>query len=345
MTALDTIFGNTPAEAEDSESDKLLNLYKSRQELKKEFADLGDEQYRLKEFINEQEGVMARLQQKFDHLENLLFDPEWVNNIVTYYQLRGLNFRCEVKLAKFAEQLKQQREKKQHSQLLADWNELRRQEALGLESEIGEQRMQVQILEDQLQVERHRYTTMSGFLKIFRRHSATAILNSLEVTLELEQQNESDLLQRYDEVQNHEPPDTQGLNIATKRMINFIILAFAQQIYLHFEKDNVANMAKEAGEKSAGTINYGGKASCDEIVASVQKRIEALDSATDIAEVLQLRAKLIAEEAQFRTDDDAVPVAASVGTIYAIEASGAVKKSDAHLLGENYWNISNILSR
>ena len=345
MTGLDTIFGNTFTKAELSDSEKLLHLYKNRQELKKEFADLRKEQYRLKDFIKEQKGVMARLQQKFDHLENLLLDPEWANNIVTYYQLRGLNFRCEGKLAKFAEQLKQQREKKQHSQLLADWNELRRQEVLAIESDIGEQRMQVQILEDQFQVERHRYTTMSGFLKIFRRHSATAILNGLEVTLELEQQNERDLLQRYDEVQYREPPDTQGLNIATKRMINFIILSFAQHLYLHFEKDDVANLAKEAGEKSAGIINYGGKAACDDIVASVKKRIEALDSSADSADVLQLRAKLIAEKAQFRSDDDAVPVGASVGTIYAIDANGAVKKSDAHLLGENYWNISNILSR
>lgn len=345
MTGLDTIFGNTIARDEVSDSEKLLNLYKSRQELKKEYADLRNEQYRLKDFIKEQEGVMARLQQKFEHLENLLLDPEWVNNIVTYYQLRGLNFRCEGKLAKFAEQLKQKREKKQHSQLLADWNELRRQEALGIESDIGEQRMQVQILEDQLQVEQHRYTAMSGFLKIFRRHSATAVLNGLEVTLELEQQNERELLQRYDEVQNREPPNTQGLNIATKRMINFMILSFAQQLYLHFAKDDVANMAKEAGEKSVGMINYGGKASCDEIVASVKKQIEALDSVKDFADVMQLRARLIAETAQFRSDDDAVPDAASVGTLFAIDAKGTIKKSDAHLLGENYWNISNILSR
>ena len=343
VPSMDAIFGNTISKAEESE--KLLNLYNSRAELKKEFDDLRDEACRLKEYIQAQKATAAQSQQKLVDLENLLLDPEWVDNIVTFFQLRGLNLRCEGKLAKFAEQLKQQREKKQHSQLLAEWNELRRQEATVIENEIGEQRMQVQILEDQLQVERHKYTTMSGFVKIFRRHSATATLNGLEVSVELEQQSERDLLQRFDDVQNREPPDTQGLNIATKRMINFMILAFAQQLYLHFAKGDFVNMAKAATDQNAGSIDYGGKSLCNEIVAAVRKRIEALDSATDFADVLQRRARLIAEKAEFQSDDDAVPVAASVGTVFAIEANGVVRKSDTQLLGENYWNISRILSR
>ena len=55
----------------------------------------------------------ARLQQKLDHLEELLLDPDWAANVVVFYQLRSLALRCQRKLAKFAEQLKQQREQRQ----------------------------------------------------------------------------------------------------------------------------------------------------------------------------------------------------------------------------------------
>lgn len=347
MASLTAIFGSTADKDEGSEqeSEKLLNLYWNRAELKKEFARMRNEQFELKDRIKEREGATARLQQKLDHLENLLLDPEWVNNIVTYYQLRGLNLRCQGKLAKFAERLKQQREQKQHCELLDQWNAERAAEAEAIEREIGEQRMQVQLLEDRLQAERHRLATMGGLMKLFRGRSLTALLDRLASEIDAAQYEERSLLQRFDEVQNRQPPDTQGLDITTKRLINFMILAFAQQLFLHFREDEVAQLAKDAGDKSVGAINYGGKASCDAILKLVAERLDSLDKAADFADVLQQRAKLIAKSAKFRSDDDAVPISRTVETVFDIRTDGKVRTLDGNLLGENYWNLAGIVSR
>ncbi|MDH3350555.1 MAG: hypothetical protein OEM51_03330 [Gammaproteobacteria bacterium] len=344
MTSLTAIFGNTHEKPEE-ESEKLLQLYWNRAELKKEFAGLRKEQFRLQDCIKQQEGATARVQQKLDHLEQLLHDPEWVYNVAIHYQLKHLDLRCQSKLEKFAEQLKQQREQRQHAQLLADWNERRSEEALAVESQIGEQRMQVQVLEDQLQAERYRLAHMSGLLKFFRRRSVTAILDNLAASIHSAQEREEQLLRQYDEVQNRVPPDTQGLSIPTKRLINCMILAFAQQLYLHFSHDGLAAMAKEAGDKSVGAINYGGKEDCDVIIRRVQNRSESFDKARDFADILQQRARLIGESAVYRSDDDAVPISNSVATLYSIEDNTVTEEQDANLLGENYWHLSAILSR
>lgn len=344
MTSLTAIFGNTHEKPEE-ESEKLLQLYWNRAELKKEFAGLRKEQFRLRDCIKQQEGATARVQQKLDHLEQLLHDPEWVYNVVIHYQLKHLNLRCQSKLEKFAEQLKQQREQRQHAQLLADWNERRSEEALAIEAQIGEQRLQVRILEDQLQAERYRLAHMSGFLKFFRRRSVTAMLDNLAASIHSAQEQEEQLLLQYDEVQHRVPPDTQGLSVSTKRLINCMILAFAQQLYLHFSDDGLAAVAKEAGDKSVGAINHGGKEECDVIIRRVQKRSESFDMAKDFADILQQRARLIGEKAIFRSDDDAVPTSSSVATLYSINKNGVIEEDDANLLGENYWNLAGILSR
>ena len=186
---------------------------------------------------------------------------------------------------------------------------------------------------------------MSGFVKLFRGRSLTKSLDNLASEIDAAQFEERSLLQRYDEVQNRQPPDTQGLDVPTKRLINFMILAFAQQLFLHFYEDEVAALAKDAGDKSVGAINYGGKDSCDAILKLVRNRLETLESATDFADVLQQRAKLIAKNAKFRGDDDAVPVASTVDTVFDIRSSGKVKTMDGNLLGENYWNLAGIVSR
>jgi hypothetical protein len=344
VTSLTAIFGSSEEKPQE-DSEKLLQLYWNRAELKKEFADLRSEKFRLQERIKEQEGMTARVHQKLNHLEQLLLDPEWVYNVIIYYQLKHLNLRCESKLAKFAEQLKQQREQKQHGHLLEDWRAGCVEEAQAIEAQIGEQRLQVQMLEDHLQAEQHRLVTMSGFMRFFRKRSVTAELDRIAASTDEARQSEERLLMQYDEIQNREPPDTQGLDIPTKRLINFMILSFSQHMYLYFSEDGIAGMAKEAGDKSLGAVNYGGKKECDLILQQIQKRMRKFDAAKDLADVLQKRAKLIAEKAIFDGDNDAVPASGSVAIVYEITNRGVVKEREANLLGEDYWNLSEIVSR
>ncbi len=344
MSSLTAIFGNS-GEKPQEDSEKLLRLYWNRAELKKEFADLRKEKFRLLERIEEQEGSTARVQQKLDHVEQLLLDPEWVYNVIIYYQLKHLNMRCQAKLETFAEQLKQQRERREHGRLLAEWNDRRAAEAAAVERDIGEQRIQVQMLEDRLQAEQHRLVTMNGLLKLFRRRSVTAALDKLAAGVDAAQKKERELLMRLEEIQNRKPPDTRGLDVPTKRLINFMILSFAQQMYLHFKTDGLVGLAKEAGEKSLGAIKYGDKKDCDAIIELVRGRLDKFDKASEFADIVQQRAKLIAEGAVFRSDDDAVPVSASVAVVYDLSEPGKVGKLDANLLGENFWNLSMIVSR
>lgn len=343
MSSLTAIFGSSPEKPEE-ESEKLLNLYWNRAELKKEFARLREEQYQLKDRIKQHEGAVIREQQKLDHLENLLLDPEWVYNVVVYYQFRALNLRCRSKLEKFAEQLKQQREKRVHNRQIEDWNAQRAEQAAGIESEIGEHRMRVQMLEDRLQGQRHRLATMSAFVKLFRRRSVMKMLDEFAASIVAAQAEEERLLISYDDVMNQVPPDTPGLDTATKRLINFMILAFAQHLYLHFNEDQIADMAKEACDRSVGAIRYGEKKDCDALIGRINKRLAKFDRLADFADVLQQRAKLIAEKAKFRSDDDAIPTSNSVATLFTISKTGNVSEQAVDLLGEDYWKLSEVLS-
>ena len=124
-----------------------------------------------------------------------------------------------------------------------------------------------------------------------------------------------------------------------------MILAFTQQLYLHYLDDDLAMLAKEASEKSVGAINYGGKRECDEILVRLRKRRAEAENAEGFADVLAQRAKLIAEHAMFQDEDDAVPLAGTAATVFDIDANGVVRHHDANLLGENFFGISSVLSR
>jgi hypothetical protein len=303
------------------------------------------EQFRLKDVIKDNESAKARLQQKIDHLEDLLVDPQLAHNVIVFYQLRGLGKKCERKVAKFAEQLKQQRERKRHDSMLADWNEQLTQESKAVELQLLEKRDAVLQIEDQLQSEQRRLTSMSALKRLFSGRSAMRLIDELATQLEISVQEEQMLKDAIDEIRNRQPPDHQGLEIPAKRSINLMIIAFAQQLFIHFSEYGIAELIKESTEKSVGAVNYGTRYECDQLLDRINKSIERMEKSTDFADVLQKRARLIGEIAGFPGDQDAVPVASTVSTLFQIDSNGVVRTSDADLVGNNYWGVSRIFSR
>lgn len=343
MTSLTAIFGSSQDDAGDSE--KLLELYWNRAELKKEFANLREETFKLKDRIKTEQGNTARAHQKFEHIENLLLDPEWVHSVVVFYQLRALNLRCKAKLAGFAEQLKQQREKRQHSRLLEEWNARRQAEVDALQARIAERRQKKQMLEDQLQSERHRFSMMGGVMRFIRGRSIKKLLDRIAEDISSEQQHEAQLQSEITGVRYREAPDTQGLDVGSKRSINLMILSYAQELYLHFEDDNLAALAKESGEKSVGAVRYGSKPDCDFLLQRIVERGNCMAKTNTLADPLKQRAVLLAEGAVYRSDDDAVPSSDSVDTLYFFNSHGAPQRKAVNIIGDNYWDIAKVFSR
>lgn len=343
MTSLTAIFGSSEDDAGDSE--KLLELYWNRAELKKEFANLRDETFKLKDQIKTEQGNTARVHQKYEHIENLLLDREWVHSVVVFYQLRALNLRCRAKLAGFAEQLKQQREKRQHSRLLEEWNSRRHAEVEALEARIAEKRASKQMLEDQLQSERHRFSVMGGFLRFFRGRSMKKLLDQIAEDIASAQQQEAVLQSEVTAVRYREAPDTQGLDVGSKRSINLMILSYAQELFLHFEDDNLASLAKESGEKSVGAVRYGSKSDCDFLLQKIVERGDSIAKANTVADLLKQRAVLLAESATYRGDDEAVPASESVSTLVHFNSQGNPQRIAVDIVGDNYWDIAKVFSR
>ncbi len=339
------LFKPASEEPEGQDNEKLHDLYWNRAELKKEFAALREEKYRLKERVEQEKGATARVQQKMNHLESLLLDRDWVHNVVVFYQFRRLAAHCHAKLQRFAEELKQQREKRIHGKVLEAWKEQVEEEVAVIEAHVGEIRLQTQLLEDQLVAERHKVSTMGRVAKMMRGKALEADLDTLAARVEQGQDKERQLLSELETARNQEPPSHQGLDIATKRSINYMILSFAQQLFVHFSDDNLAELARESSEKSVGAVNYGSKSDCDELIELLERRWESADKLVDSPDILKRRAELIAKHAIFRAEDDAVPVPGSVATLYIIHANGTVRERDANLLGENFFGVARVLSR
>jgi len=336
---------NSTKDGGSQDSEKLLDLYWNRAELKKAYAEARNEQHRLKKIIDEHRGTAARIEQQLANLESLLVDPAWVHSVAVHYQLRAINNRCRSRLARFAEQLKQQREQRLHQKLVDEWKRKRGKSAEVVESKLAKLRVQMQQCEEDIGAAQQRVDSLNIFVRLFRGKEARNHLATLQEQHAVLMAKESEQLERLQALQAGSPPAQQGLDVAAKRSINFMILAFAQQLYILFADDGLAALARQSGEKSVGAVNYGSKEDCDRIIASIGRRWNAFDKVMEYADELQQRARLLSEKALFMKDDDTVPNAATVAYLIVFNSSGTVSQQSANLLGENYWDLSNVLSR
>ena len=343
MTSLTAIFGRSRDDARNS--DKLLELYWNRAELKKEFANLRNETFRLKDQIKEQKGHAARSQQQLQHLENLLLDPDWVHNVAVFYQFRALNAHLERKVARFAEQLKQQREQRHYRQLVTAWNDKQDAARSAIERDLAGVREELRRADQELHATRHKYSTMNRFLRFFRKRATKRSLDAVAATIEAGQVRERDLEDRQAALASGDQPDVQGLDVPAKRSINCMILAFVQQVYLHYREDGMAALIREAGNRSAGAVRYGSKSDCDQLQARIHRLRESMAKTSDFADILQQRTRRIAERVKFADEGDAVPDNATTDTVFDFSESTQVRELKANLLSDNYWNLASVLSR
>lgn len=345
MGSLATLFGNAEPEDKEQDSEKLMDLYWNRAELKKAYAESRNEQFRLKDRIKHHEGETARVQQKLEQIEDLLLEPESALNVVVLYLLRGLAMRCEGKLAQFAEQLKQQQEKKQFRNMMARWNSSNAEDCAKLEEQMIVLSGEIKHGLEQQTTQQAELDSMGWFKKLFRGRSVTREINSLVEKNIAAQAEEQALLDELKLVGERTPPETLGLDDQSKRLINLMIISYAQQLFLQFSDPSFASLVKESVEKSAGGVSYGNPQECKKVLEIVQRRIEALEKSTDDAVILQKRAKLIGEKAVFENNEDVIPAVASTLTVFDFAEEGRVMESSVPILGQNYWGISKVLSR
>ncbi|MGB5740727.1 MAG: hypothetical protein WBM54_15400 [Woeseia sp.] len=344
MAVLASFFGNQP-EQQAQDSDKLLHLFWNRTELKKEFANLRKEQFRLRDKIKFQEGEITRAGRRLANLESLLMNPEFASNALVHYQLRGLGQRCENKLAKFAEQLKQQHESKVRNQVLVAWNEERLRQRKRVESKLAEVQHAAQLVADRLRAEEARLETMPGILKIFRRSGINAQLEILRQELADAVQNENELHAKIESINNQRPPDNGGLDVNAKRSINFKIIAFAQQLFLQLGGSEFAVMVKETMERGVEAVKFGNDEECHQLIERIRKKAAALEQNPANGDELHNRCELIGARATFGSAQEVVPSPSSVATVFKFDDVGEVVELKGNLLGENYWGIARVLSR
>lgn len=322
------------------EAEQLLKLFWSRASLKKQFDKLRNENLALSEQLKDTEMLKLRLQQRVEQLESMLANPATSSAAITYYQLKSLWHICSMRLAAVSAELWQQHYDVEHRRHIGKFRREMYKSLSAVQRQLQDVSRQGETLSEQILAHRELRNRCQGFWSYFRRRRLTAEINQMRIGRRAITMRLGELTEEIQSCSNAHPPQFGGLETATKRSVNFIVIAFAQELYLHFAGRELAARAREAAIMQVTDVNFGDRRACREISRHIESRVALLQNDATLDSRARQRAAYLAEFAVFNRDNDSLPVAASLSSIPLLTAEGKLcGQVDVNVLAEEYWDL------
>ena len=325
------------------EDERLLQLYWNRAELKKELSRLQRDQHKLLEQIRGLEGSVARSQEQLEVLENYLGNAESASHALVYFQLRALWRAAAAKLARFAQQLRQQQTDREHRRQLIEFDQSKRRQLADFDRRIDEARANADVLEAQLQLMESKLAGMRGFWNYFRRRRLGEEIEVERARWDVAATQVTDLSDDRADAEAAQPPPFAGISIDGRRLVNTAVIAYAQQLVMSLSKFGIAMLAKETTSKRVYDMRYGTHQDCVKLMTALRDALAAVDEETDDLRGLKERMEGLRASAAYRSDADTVPLTDSIGALPPAPApvSGleTVNRAGVNVLVDDYWDV------
>jgi hypothetical protein len=335
------------AEAAPREEDELLNLFRNRAELKKAFSDLQKALRLAEERLASQEAATRRAEERFHSIEQLLAQPGTGYTALVYFHLRALWRSCHERLQAISDELRGRHEERQGREQLARYNQEKGRQLAALDQQIGQARDELEERAARLGAARAELDAAQGLLAYARRRELNEVLLQRQVELGAARARLGELQERRSSVHAESWPGFEGLDNATKREINLLIIAAAQELYLYFSTDELARKARDANVNTVQEMRYGTEEECKILIGKIRQAVASLGPDRPRPEDIAARAQDVTREAQFRSARETVPMAASVAridlTVRSTEGAGVRRiPLEVNVLADEYWNIYDV---
>jgi hypothetical protein len=334
----------TKAEENKDDEEQLLKLFWNRAELKKELDDLRDQSFRMTEKFTQQEALTLRLQQRLEQLETSLGDPENAETVVAYYQLRALWNHCHSRLASLCSDLERTQYDKGYRQHTASFKRQINDSLVDVQQDLKDATITGESLSLRIHALREKRSARHGIWNFFRRRGLTAEIKTIRDERRVARLRVGKLTEEIQLRTSQDPPEFDGLDVAAKRSINLAVIAYAQELYLHFADRDLAENAREASIRQLIDVSYGSKRDCRALSKYAEDRMKLLTADSKLQARVQLRSQLLPALVQYRQDADTVPIADTLGVIALLKPDGRQRGEVCiNILAEEYWDVFSVL--
>ncbi len=325
---------------------RVMHVFQNRVELKQEFIRLRDDRNSLLDKVKKAERETNLIEEEKKDLEKLLSSPETGYNVIVFYQLRSLWAECHEQLQRFCEVLKKQQTDRERKREIMEFNREREKRLTHANQQVVKAKAESDQLQGVINDKEKEIESMGGVFHYFNRRKMRKGLQQERKQLSQIREKIEELFSRRVKIESEQWPEFKGISLKGKRAINIALVAMAQHLVIHFSENNLGEMSKQAMRQRASEAHYGLRQDCEYLMQKIAESLERLSAQSNFADSLRVRADWLRTQAEFKNDNDPVPLSSSLAKISTTvgKASGETGLLlDVNVLGDDYWNILSVM--
>lgn len=300
---------------DDTEEQRVIELFRNRAELKKAYVELQDEIHRLKDRLKQQEGATARVRELLEHLEGRLATVESGYPTLVFYQLRSLWSQGSELLRSFGADLERQHVERERRAFVAEVNRrqfARRQDAEATLREL--EALAAEAVQGTLALQR----TLAALNRPWHHFKRRRVRRDLEVARRHESAAAVDLAaarENLERVLSEGEVPFPGLPVAARRAVNLAIIAYAEVLVQRLARTPLLGLARGAVLRREPTDEYGTRVECEALMSQIAQARALLGQRTNLSQEIKANVERLTASAAYRSDDDTVPAPESVAGV------------------------------
>lgn len=344
------LFGSNPSSAQDAPEDgRVVELFRSRAELRKQHEELAQEAQRLRDRLKQQEAATARVQGMFESLERRLESADTGLSTLVFYHLRALWSDGREIIAALVGDLAARHEERERKAFALEGN--RRQFQLRRDSEQALRAAESQIVgaRQVLAALDARLAKLDKWWHRWQRPKVAAQRPALVAALEAAERDLHAARARCQQLEAAGAGDFPGLSVEARRAVNLAAIACAEVLCLRLARTNLVAAARSAMAKREAGEHYGDLAACVSIMSDIVKARNLLKQRAGLAQEVAQRSERLRATAAYLGDYETVPIpescAVSQGDVLTHGSQGVTAAKLPNVLAEDTWELSRVMIR
>lgn len=329
------------------EDGRVVELFRSRAELRKQHDELGAELQRLKDRLKQQEAATSRVQDMLEGLEKRLESADTGLSTLVFYHLRSLWAEGRELIAQMVRDLAAKQEERERKAFALEGNRRQFQQRQASEQALRQAESNMVGARQQLLAFDAKLAKLDRWWHRWQRPKLEVQRPALLTAVQAAEAALHEARARCEQIEKAGAGEFPGISVEARRAINITAIACAEVLCLRLSRTNLVAAARAAMARREASEHYGDLNACIALMSDVVKARNLVRQRAGLPQEVAQRSERLRATAAYLGEGETVPIPESCGVsegdVLAHGSQGITAAKLPNVLAEDTWDLFKVL--
>jgi hypothetical protein len=331
------------------EDGRVVELFRSRAELRKQHEELNADVQRLRDRLKQQEAATNRVQEMFESLEKRLESADTGLSTLVFYHLRSLWGDGREIISLLVQELAAKQEDRERKAFALEGNRKQFQQRQALEQQLRQAESLFVGARQELAAFDARLAKLDKWWHRWERPKVAVQRPPMQSAMNAAERDLGDARARFEQFEKAGAGEFPGISVEAKRAINLAAIACAEVLCLRLARTSLVAQTRAAMARREATEYFGDLAACVAIMSDIVRARGLLNQRAGITQEVSQRTDRLRGSAAYLGEGEAIPIPESCGVsegdVLAHGSQGVTAAKLPNVLAEDTWDLLKVLLR